>query len=366
MTKFIGQARRRKSYAIRKEHQPDRSVSDSLKAIDLQNADELAALADKYCAVGKRWEARSLYVRALELRERWAGSSDPIVLAVLAKLARVYESTGRDKEAETTLRRLVHSFGTANGDEPILTEPLLTLGNFHWRKGDFPEARKALTRALSILEKTQGADHPDTVDLLKQLAILAGNCLSAGASSNEAHTDALNLLRVLNEIGEIYRQDKSHAQSADFFRRSLYFAEKEITRRNSSVSAITEECEQNSLSNIAEMFNTKGMLEQAQEMSRQALKVMNEFSEAACQPREAEDFLLLPQAMRGGMPPVKPTDREIAVLKLAIEGASVDEISRRLKLTPSTICKSLDEILNHLLGTAGKNSLDIMRSALAI
>jgi tetratricopeptide (TPR) repeat protein len=124
-------------------------------------------------AAGDLRGARAQIERALEIRERLLGPSDPRTIATLSGLGSLLHAQGDLAGAQATLQRALQlSEATADGDHAETAEILTNLAWTLRYQGDLVGARSALERALELSERTLGPDHPDTVSRLNGLGML--------------------------------------------------------------------------------------------------------------------------------------------------------------------------------------------------
>ena len=156
---------------------------------DPRLATSLNNLAGIYVTQGKYAEAEPLYKRSLAI----LGPEHPDVAASLNNLAVLYDNQGRYEEAEPLYQRALAVYEEALGPEHPNTshglnnlaalyysqrrykeaEPRLNnLALLYYHQGHYEEAEPLYERALAILEKVLGPEHPHTAGSLTKYARL--------------------------------------------------------------------------------------------------------------------------------------------------------------------------------------------------
>jgi Tfp pilus assembly protein PilF len=125
-----------------------------------------------------RWDdpeqARSLYERALSIRERLLGAEHPDCAIALNNLAGIEYAQGHLERSGTLFGRALEIRESAFGpDHPDVASTLGNLANVWVAQGKNGEARAAFERAVTVLERTAGAGHPKTLGMLNNLGALA-------------------------------------------------------------------------------------------------------------------------------------------------------------------------------------------------
>lgn len=129
-------------------------------------------LAQLYIKMGKFEKAESLLLEAKQIIEYREGRNISFIEACKS-LGELYILTKQFKKAERVLlegKQVVDvmSYGNSYQNVDISTP----LGDLSLLRGDFPEARQYYEACNKIIEKEDGDDHMDHVDILKKMAIL--------------------------------------------------------------------------------------------------------------------------------------------------------------------------------------------------
>ena len=111
--------------------------------------------------------------RALAIREKLLGPNHPDLTDSLFTLASVLRSLGKHKEALACCQRsMAIAEKTLDKKSALIADTLFVLGGVYSDIGDYPNALSAYQRGLAIDEKISGPDHPDTIEVLKELSVL--------------------------------------------------------------------------------------------------------------------------------------------------------------------------------------------------
>jgi tetratricopeptide (TPR) repeat protein len=151
-------------------------------------------------AQGNHAEAEDLYQRALEIREKTLGPSNPYVADTLNNLAMVYESRGEYAEALDLYQRVLTIREKALGpSHPDVARALGNLANVYFSQGKYAEAVEFHRHALAIFEKALGPTHPDVA-------------------------------QTLNNLGNVYFEQGNYAEAVEFQKRALEIRKKHLAR----------------------------------------------------------------------------------------------------------------------------------------
>jgi CHAT domain-containing protein len=137
-------------------------------------------LADLYLELGRNAEAEVIKRDLLATAEKQFGPNDRLVGIHLQSLAFIYQGLGLPDQAEALARRAV-AIGEKllrPGDDRAVIEfatYLTAFGTFAREMGHNDEAEKALKRGLDLNQKQTGADHPNTLHTMMELAVLYRN-----------------------------------------------------------------------------------------------------------------------------------------------------------------------------------------------
>lgn len=138
--------------------------------------DEVAAaltdLANVCQAAGDFAGSRPLYERALAVREKALGPDHVKVTYILVNLGGILYMTGDLAEARRLFERAARIQEKEIPESPIFAGTLGNLANIQVDVGAFGSARSSYERAVEVLEKALGPDHPRVAAILENLATL--------------------------------------------------------------------------------------------------------------------------------------------------------------------------------------------------
>ena len=107
--------------------------------------------------------------RAIEIREKTNGTSDPELSNDLTILGGMFRLRGRYKDAEELFERAINVRGR---DDPFTISPLDQLGTMYQIMGRNQEAESTLLRELKVMEGLSGLNSPALVGPISKLADL--------------------------------------------------------------------------------------------------------------------------------------------------------------------------------------------------
>jgi CHAT domain-containing protein len=118
-------------------------------------------------------EARELAERAVAIKERKLGKTDPALAVSLFHLAAFRSNAGAYADAKPIFERTLTIREKALGpDHPDVAFTLNVFGSSRVAAGDYVEAKRLLERGLEIRERTLGPEHLDVAGSLNNLAEL--------------------------------------------------------------------------------------------------------------------------------------------------------------------------------------------------
>ena len=185
-----------------------------------------------------------------------------------------------ERNPKVTVRELLDRAGREiagkfAGQEATEAAIRLTLGNAYRALGEYAEAQKHLERSVNLRKQKLGADHPDTLESMNDLALLydiRGHYEEAEALYKQAlegfrvklgadHSltlDSMNNLAVLYQARGRYEEAKAlHKQALEGYRAKLG------AHHPSTL---------NSMSNLAVLYQAVGCYEEAETLYKQALE----------------------------------------------------------------------------------------------
>lgn len=163
-------------------------IAEGFGADDLRLATSLDSLAGLYYYQEKYATAEPLYKRALPILEKGLGPNHATVIGTVHHLAVVYHTQKRYADAEPLYKRVLardesdlSSVGEGHVDEgPRLWEifaahvvtDLNELAELYIAQGKYTEAEPLFKKAMPIMEKAMGPEHPGMVPFLERYTVL--------------------------------------------------------------------------------------------------------------------------------------------------------------------------------------------------
>jgi tetratricopeptide (TPR) repeat protein len=222
-------------------------------------------------------EARPLCERALSIRERMLGPEHPITATNLNNLGLLLNDLGDFAGARPLHERALAIREKALGPEhPDTATSLDNLAAVLQTQGDVVGARSLYERALAIREKVLGPEHPDTASNLNNLASLFqthGDLARARPLIERAlairervfgpeHPDAANSL---NNLAALLHEQGDLTGARPLLERALAIREKALGPEHPRVATV--------LSNLARLLNRTGHTKEAEPMFQRAIAV---------------------------------------------------------------------------------------------
>jgi serine/threonine-protein kinase len=201
-------------------------------------ARSLVRLADLRYERG-RYDAEPLYADALEIFRKALGADSPELVRAQIGLALVLRARGLYPDADSLLRMSLEVARTLPETELDIPIALSFLGKLRMRDGDFDEAERLLSEALTLRLSLLGREHPavaNALDALGELQLARGDAGSAetyfsealairGALYEERHTDVASgltyLARARLETGDLVATDTLLSKALPIFRRAF-------------------------------------------------------------------------------------------------------------------------------------------------
>ena len=180
---------------------------------------------------------------ALEIREKYLGSEDAAVAAVLNILGNLhYELDDDDAKAETLFKRALSIYEKKSSPDDLDAAAVLSnLAVIYRIRGDLVEAEKLFQRVLSVRERTLGQNHT----------------LVAAA---------------LNNLGLLYRVRGDNAKAQQMYERSLEIRERLFGKDSLEIASV--------LMNLSSLYYYKGDFAAALTLDRRVLEIREKHLEA--------------------------------------------------------------------------------------
>jgi tetratricopeptide (TPR) repeat protein len=178
-------------------------------------------------------------------------------------------------------RLLLHAraaLDALSGDVSFLPTAHLAVGCavYLWRRGDYGAAVPLLKRALAILEKALGPDHPDVARCLSNLATIYRN-QARYAEAESLFIRALAILErslgpdhedvaiPLNSLANVYYDQGRYADAEPMFLRALAISEKALGPDDPAVA--------HALNNLANVYRDHSRYAEAEPLHTRALAI---------------------------------------------------------------------------------------------
>jgi tetratricopeptide (TPR) repeat protein len=241
---------------------------------DPQVASALNNLAFLYHKQGKSEDARPLYQRAIEIREK-AQDPDHYDLAWnLNNLALLYHEQGKYKDAEPLNLRALAIREKLGSNHPDVAVSLLNLASGYINQGKYESAEPLLERARTIQEKALGPDHAHLAATINRLAILFSSQgkldraeplrqYALAIYEKALGPDHPNVASTLNNLAEIYSSQGKDKEAEPLRQRALAVYEKALGPDHLDVAW--------TLNNLALLYLREARYEEAEQFYRRAL-----------------------------------------------------------------------------------------------
>jgi len=261
-------------YEIRLVEVRDATEEDRLleQARRLQTAAWQLRLADKYPEAFPKAE------KALELQERALGPEHPNLAHTLLMLAVISEFKVEYDKAEAfylRAQRIVES--TPESEHQLLAR---ILGHFAWHsfrnRGDYARAATLYDRAIAIMERALGRNHPELARSVAGLGFLytdqgdyvrAETLLQRALAIYEKGIDEENVLvaSTLNRLGLLYSDMGDYFKAESLLQRSLSSFEKKYGPNHGWVAI--------GLYNLAVLYATMADYDRAEQLYQRAILI---------------------------------------------------------------------------------------------
>jgi tetratricopeptide (TPR) repeat protein len=238
-------------------------------------AESLNNLAVLLQAQGDFTGARPLFERALSIRENVFGPGHPGTAESLNNLAGLLRSQGNVTGARPMFERaLVIREKMLGPQHPDTAASLVNLASLLQAQGELVRARRLYRRALKILEKVLGPEHPDTAKGINNLAGLLqaqGDLTSARllferalrVSDKAFGPDHPNTATSLNNLAGVLQAQGNLTGARPLFERALAIKEKVLDPRHPDTAT--------GLNNLALLLQAQGDLTGARPLLERAL-----------------------------------------------------------------------------------------------
>jgi len=193
-----------------------------------------------------------------------------------AEAVRLYQAGRYDEAIPLTQRALAILEKNLGPEHPAVAVSLNNLAALYTNKGDYARAEPLLERALAIQEKALGQEHPTVATSLDNLAVLYNNKgdyaraepLFERALAIREKTFGLehpDLANSLNNLGMLYLSKADYARAEPLLKRALAIQEKILGAEHRDLAQ--------SLNNLGGLYDERGDYARAEPLYERALAI---------------------------------------------------------------------------------------------
>ncbi|KAH9225153.1 hypothetical protein K456DRAFT_1879191 [Colletotrichum gloeosporioides 23] len=238
--------------------------------------DTVHNLGNLYSDQGRLKDAKAMYERALQGKERALGPDHTSTLMTVNNLGLLYKDQGRLKEAEAMYEQALQSYEKALGPDHTSTlDTVDNLGNLYSDQGRLKEAEAMYERALQGYEKALGPDHTSTLSTVNNLGLLysdQGRLKEAKAMYERAlqgkekalGPDHRSTLRTVHNLGLLYSDQGRLKEAEAMYERALQGREEALGPDHPSTLK--------TVNNLGNLYKDQGRLKEAEAMHERALQ----------------------------------------------------------------------------------------------
>ena len=228
--------------------------------------------------MGRYPEARSLYEKALAIREKTLGPNHPDVAVSLNNLAGLYHDLGLYTKVEPLLQRSIKILEKSLGpDHPDVAVCLNNLATLYYTQGQYAKAEPLYRRSLEIGEKTLGPESTHVAVRLNNLAKLYYDqgkyakaeplyLRSLAIFEKALGPDHPHVAANLSNLAGFYFTQGQYAKAEPLYLRSLKIREKALGPDHPDMAA--------SLNNLATVYYAQGQYPKAEPLYLRSLKIL--------------------------------------------------------------------------------------------
>ena len=250
-----------------------RELGDS----DPEVAESLSGLANVYSGQAHLNRAEPLYRQALALCEVEFGPDDPRVAEKLQELAQFLGSEHFDESKFLYERALAIRRQTFGASDPRVAHTLRGLGMLHGGRGKYEDAERFYKEALGIYGTSRAPDHPDVGRVLANLSNLywgqgrlteARSLLERTLAIREKAygPDHLFVAYSLEDLGLIDQDEGRFAKAASLYERSLAIKERALGPDHPRVAM--------AVGNLGSVLIKMGDYDRARSLLERCLRIM--------------------------------------------------------------------------------------------
>jgi tetratricopeptide (TPR) repeat protein len=238
---------------------------------------DLMLEADRFHGLGDYAQARPLYERVLEIREKALGPEHPGTAESLNNLAVLLQAQGDLTAAQPLFGRALSIRENVFGPDDLNTaESINNVAGLLRAQGNLTDARPLFERALEIREKMVGPQHPDTAASLVNLASLL-QAQGELVRGRRLYRRALKILekvlgsdhpdtaKCINNLAGLLQAQGDLTSARLLFERALRIADKAFGRDHPNTAT--------SLNNLAGVLQAQGDFTSARLLFERALAI---------------------------------------------------------------------------------------------
>jgi tetratricopeptide (TPR) repeat protein len=212
---------------------PQKQVANDVRWKELDQAGAKALAEGRPIDAEKNWKS------ALQLAERF-GPDDGRLTISLNNLAEFYQNEGKYTEAEPLRKRALALMEKILGPEhPLVVQGLYSLATLYWAQGKYADAEPLSKKSLAIVEKVLGPDNADVAASLNNLATLY-QVQGKYGDAEPLHRRSLAILEQvlgpehpklainLTNLAAVYEAQGKHADAEGLYKRILTISEKSL------------------------------------------------------------------------------------------------------------------------------------------
>ncbi|RVD86093.1 uncharacterized protein DFL_004387 [Arthrobotrys flagrans] len=243
-------------------------------------------IATVFSNQGNYDEVMQWYERALTGREKALGKDHPLTLSTVNNIAGVFDNQGNYDEAMQWYERALAGREKALGkDHPSTLDTVNNIagvfsnqGNYdeamQYNQGNYDEAMQWYERALASHEKALRKDHPSTLTIVHNIAVVfrnQGNYDEAmqwyeralAGSEKTLGKDHPSTLSTVNSIAGVFDNQENYDEAMQRYRRALASREKALGKDHPLTL--------DTVHNIAGVFENQGNYDEAMQWYKRAL-----------------------------------------------------------------------------------------------
>jgi tetratricopeptide (TPR) repeat protein len=219
-------------------------------------------------------EAASLLEQSLKVAKNLYGSNHQLVADSLNNLALVYQTQGKQRDAEDLLLQALSVDAQAQGKPSGRARSLNNLANLYQEQSRYRDAETLFLQALELDVQQYGSDHVEVATDLNNLALLyriqgryqEAEPLARRAQAIKEKEHGHNhpaIAKNVNNLAALYYEQGLYEKAEPLYKRALAIREQVYEEGHPEIA--------NSLNNLALLYEKQGEMTQAEVYFRRAL-----------------------------------------------------------------------------------------------